>query len=113
MKDINLEIVIRDSKNYKIQVTRNNIAVNISGWSIYFTVKTDWNDDDSSSILSKNVLIPTNSDSQAGIAYLPLTSSDTNIAVGEYYYDIKLIDLNYRETFARGRLAIIPSIRKA
>ena len=38
---------------------------------------------------------------------------DTNIAIGEYYYDFKFVDGAYRETFLRGKMVIIPSIRIA
>ena len=111
MKEVNLEIVRRDTKNYTIRLTQNGVAVNISGWSIYFSVKSDFNDLDASAVLSKNVLIPTNSESAAGIAYLPLTSSETALSVGEYFYDIKLISTGNRVTFMSGKLSILPSIR--
>jgi len=111
MKDINLEIVRKDTKNYRVILKRDGIAVDISGWTVYFTVKNDFNDADSVALISKNYLMPNNSDSQAGIGYLPLSSSDTNIAIGEYVYDMKFINTNYVETFARGKLLIIPSIR--
>lgn len=111
MKDINLEIVRKDTKNYRVILKRDGVAVDISGWTVYFTVKTDFNDADTDALISKNYLMPNNSDSQAGIGYLPLSSSDTNIAVGEYVYDMKFIDTNYVETFSRGKLFIIPSIR--
>jgi hypothetical protein len=111
MKETNLEIVARDTKNYTVRLTQNGVAVDISGWSIYFTVKTNFNDLDASAVLSKNILIPSNAESQAGIAYLPLTSAETNLAIGTYYYDIKLIDTGYRVTFSSGKLNIMPSIR--
>jgi hypothetical protein len=111
MREINLEIVRRDTKNYKLQITQNGVAVDVSGWTIYYTVKTDFNDVDSSALISKNVLIPSNSESMAGITYLALSSSDTALPVGEYFYDIKLIDTGSRVTFMSGKLDIVPSIR--
>jgi hypothetical protein len=111
MKNLNLQIVKKDTKTFTIRLTRSGVAVDISGWYLYFTVKSDFNDDDSSALISKNTLFPTNAESQAGIGYLELSSSETNIAMGEYYYDMKFIDTNYRETFLRGKLTILPSIR--
>lgn len=111
MKTVNLCIVKKDTKVYTIVLKQNGVAVNISGWQLYFTVKSDPNDADSSALLSKNVTFPSNTDSQNGIGYLSLTSIDTNIAVGEYYYDAKFIDTDFRQTFLTGKLVIVPSIR--
>jgi hypothetical protein len=111
MKEVNLEIIKRDTKNYTLRLTRNGVAVDISGWYVYLTAKSDYNDLDASAVLSKNVLMPSNPESVAGIGYLPLTSAETNLTVGTYYYDIKFVDTNYRETFISGKLIILPSIR--
>lgn len=111
MKEINRELVKKDTKTYEFRLTKNKLPVDISGWYIYFTVKTDWNDADSAAIISKTVLLPSNTESIAGIGYLSLTSVDTDVAIGEYFYDMKFIDTDYRETFQRGRLNIVPSVR--
>jgi len=111
MKELNLQLVRKDSKTYEFRLVRNEVPVNISGWSLYFTVKSDFNDVDEEALILKNVLFPTNSESLLGIGYLSLTSAETSIDVGEYYYDMKFIDTNYRETFMRGKLVVVPSIR--
>jgi hypothetical protein len=111
MKTLNLQIVKKDTKTFTIRLSRSGVAVDISGWYLYFTVKSDFNDLDASAVISKNTLFPTNAESQAGIGYLELSSTETNIAAGFYYYDMKLIDTNYRETFISGKLNVIPSIR--
>ncbi len=111
MKDIHLEIVQKDTKTYTIRLTKNGVAQDISGWSLYFTVKSDFNDADSAALISKNVIFPHNTESENGVGYLELTSSETNIAIGQYWYDMKFIDVGYRETFTRGHLCIVPSIR--
>jgi hypothetical protein len=113
MREINRQIVQKDTKTYTFRVTRNRLPVDISGWYIYFTVKSDWNDLDSATIISKSVLIPNNSESVAGIGYLSLTNAETDVVIGEYFYDFKFIYTNYRETFQRGKLNIIPSARKS
>jgi hypothetical protein len=111
MKELNLQLVKKDSKTYEFRLVRNNAPVNISGWYVYFTVKADWNDADSSALISKSYQFPSNSESIGGIGYLSLTTTDTNITIGEYVYDFKFVDTNYRETFQRGHLNIIPSAR--
>jgi len=111
MREINLEIVKRDTKTYTLRLTRNGSAVDISGWYVYITIKSDFNDADSSAVLSKNVLMPNNAESEAGIGYVTLSSSETNLVIGTYFYDIKVVDTGYRETFVSGKLSILPSIR--
>jgi len=113
MKEINLELVKKDSKTFEFRLTRNGIAQPINGWYVYFTVKSDFNDVDSSALITKSYQFPNNSESTSGIGYLALTQTDTNIAIGEYYYDMKFVDGSYRETFVRGKLTVLPSIRIA
>ena len=113
MKELNLQLVKKDSKTYEFRLVRNELPVNISGWYVYFTVKTDFNDADSAALISKSYQFPSNSESIGGVGYLALTTADTNIAVGEYYYDFKFIDGAYRETFLRGKMVVVPSIRIA
>jgi hypothetical protein len=113
MKEKNLEIVKKDSKVYEIRLVRNDLPVNISGWTVSFYVKLDWNDSDSSALIFKDVTFPSNAESVNGIGYLSLTSIETDIPIGEYYYDAKFLDGSYRETFISGKLNIIPSIRIA
>lgn len=111
MKELNIQLVKKDTKTYTIRLTKNGMAENISGWTLYFTVKADFNDADSAAIISKNTIFPSNAESIAGIGYLSLTSAETDVAIGEYFYDMKFVDVNYRETFLRGQINIIPSVR--
>jgi hypothetical protein len=111
MKDTNLSIVSKDSKNYIVRVNRNNVPIDISGWYLTFTAKVDFNDLDTVAVINKTILFPTNSESANGIGYLSLTSSDTNLSVGEFFYDAKFLDTDLRVTFLRGKLIILPSIR--
>ena len=111
MKSINLQLVKKDTKVWKFVIKKNNLPEDISGWTLYFTVKNDFNDEDSAAIITKNVTFPSNAESQAGIGYLPLTSTDTNVEIGERYYDMKFIDTGYRETFLRGKVNILFTIR--
>ena len=113
MKNIDLEIVKKDSITKEIRITRNGVAEDISGWYIYFTVKADFNNLDASAIISKTIQFPSNAESIAGIGYLPLTTSDTDKTIGDYFYDMKLVDGTYRETFLRGRFNILPTARLA
>jgi len=111
MQKIDLQLVKKDTKTYTINIDDNGTPVDISGWSIYFTVKRSYEDTDEEAIISKSTVFPSNANSVAGIGYLSLTSDDTDVELGNFYYDMKFVDTSYRETFLRGKFNIIPSIR--
>jgi hypothetical protein len=113
MKEINLQVVSKDTKTYTIRLKRNGVAVDISGWTLTFTAKVDFNNLDAAAVINKTIIFPTNAESASGIGYLELSSAETTLATGEYFYDGKLIDLDTRCTFLRGKLIIVPSIRLA
>lgn len=60
--------------------------IDITGSTVYFTAKTSL--DDSESVIQKTVT--THSNPSEGITSITLTSSDTNISAGEYYFDIQI-----------------------
>jgi hypothetical protein len=88
MAVLNLDLVQKDTKTYRLNFTRNDVAVNITGWTIFLTVKENFSDSDDDAIISKDVT-PTGADAVAGIARIVLDSDDTNVTFGKYYYDIK------------------------
>jgi|WetSurMetagenome_2_1015567.scaffolds.fasta_scaffold1204740_2 hypothetical protein len=111
---LNLQLVKKDTQTYILNVTREDGTVaDISGWIVEFTIKNDFNDLDINAKLIKSFTMPNNVESQAGIGYLELTSAETDIDLGEYYYDMKFIATGYRETFLRGKLVVVPTIRIA
>ena len=67
----------------------NDVALDITGWTVYFTVKpskTSTDEDDSSAIITKDITVhgdPTN-----GVTTITLSPSDTCVNPGKYYYDI-------------------------
>jgi hypothetical protein len=109
MKEVPLELIQGDTKVWKIQIRQNNVSVDISGWLIFFTAKTDYAVLDTDAAIAITMTVPSNVDSQNGIAYLELSSDDTNIDIGEYYYDIKYQSTE-RITIVRGHLTIVPTI---
>ena len=112
MSNLDLILIKKDSKTYTFTITDSDgVAVDISGWSVYFTVKESLEDTDVNAIISKNVVFPSDATSVAGIGYLPLTSVETDVVLGNFYYDMKLVDGDSRETFLRGKYNIIPTAR--
>jgi hypothetical protein len=64
--------------------------VNITGWTIYFTLKKTVQDTDDHALISKT--ITTHSDPTHGITYVPITNTDSSQPVRGYVYDIKSVD---------------------
>jgi len=87
----------------------NDANIDITGWTIFLTVKAKADDPDSSAVISKT--ITTFSNPTAGIAEIELTPIDTNQAIGNYVYDIQ-VKTNVGEiyTIVEGILTIIKDI---
>jgi len=82
----NLEIFKGSSKTYELIVKRDGTIEDITDWVIYFTIKENMGDSDANAKLTKSVTSHT--DALAGTTEIELTSSNTDIAVGNYYYSI-------------------------
>lgn len=68
----------------------NITPYNIKNWTVYFTVKTNWELQDSQASIQK--IITTFSDTTSGtsgVAVIPILPTDTSaLDIGEYDYDI-------------------------
>jgi hypothetical protein len=65
----------------------NDAVVNITGWTIFFEVKREKDDSDSSAVISKTVTVHTSP--TLGLSTVAITASDTNALLGSYHYDIQ------------------------
>ena len=109
MHQIPLQLIQGDTKTWRLEFYRNNAPIPLYGYTIYFTIKTNFND--VTPVLQKVIVCPNNAESLAGISRIFLSTSDTNKNLGPYFYDMKLQMLpDYKESFAQGELNIIPSI---
>ena len=84
-----LSVNRKNTKSYNLTITENSVVKNINGYTVKFTVKRNTNDldnDDVDAIIAKTV----DATSEVGITTISLTTSDTNINPGTYFYDIKL-----------------------
>jgi len=86
----NLKTLYRgDSREYNLTFTNNEGgAIPITSWKVYFTVKLSYMDDDSKAVIKKD--ITDHDDPENGKTIIKLLPNDTNIAPGNYYYDIKI-----------------------
>lgn len=66
------------------------VDMDLTGATVFFTAKPTISNavDDSDSVIS--VEVTDHSNPEGGVTSIPLSSSDTNVAPGEYYYDIQI-----------------------
>jgi hypothetical protein len=108
----NLDIVQKDTKTYRLNFTENDVAVDITGWTVYFTVKENFSDTDVNAKISKSV-VASGADAEAGIVRISLTSTDTNIDYGKYYYDLKVRQsVTSLETMLNGIFQVNKTVRQ-
>lgn len=105
---INLEIPQGSTKAYELEFTENNLAKDITNWSVYFAVKENMEDADSAAKISK--IITSHLDPTNGKTLVELSSSDTDL-LGSYYYsfDYKTDDGDEGVLF-HGRINFVKSV---
>ena len=74
-------------------VDEDSVAYDITGMTVFFTVKklTDNTSVDTAALITKD--ITTHSDAANGVTTLSLTAIQTNIAVGDYKWDLRVYEL--------------------
>jgi hypothetical protein len=84
----------------------NTTPINLSGGTLYFTVNTSSDpSDDSGAAIQKTATSFT--DAANGSHTFVLSHSDTNIAPGDYWYDVQFVDSfgNYLSSY-RGQFSV-------
>jgi len=110
IEDICLSIKRGDSWSKTMYFNdENGNNIDITGWTIFLTVKAKADDLDAAAVISKT--ITTFSDPTAGIAEISLTPTDTNQVIASYVYDIQ-VKTNVGEiyTIVEGILTITKDI---
>lgn len=107
-----LSIIRQTDNSIKITFTEDDVAVDITGYTILFTLKKecDINKDDDYALITKE--ITEHSDPTAGITYLVLDNEDTDIEAGEYFWDLRLIKDGIITQTQRDTLTIIEGVTK-
>lgn len=92
-----ITIIKGDDKNLVVTVTDDNgDAIDITGYTIFFTAKTNQDDIDANAVISKDVTSHTSP--SEGISTIALASSDTDVTAGRYWYDIQIKDTSGKIT---------------
>lgn len=78
-----------DTKVYSLAFTRSGVAIDITGYTIRFTMKSNQLEVDPGDLQVDAEFV----NAEAGTASITLTSAMTKaLAVGQYYYDIRALD---------------------
>ena len=89
--EITLEIKKGATESYEIQILdEDKSPIDITGWTIFFTIKKKKSDTDDQAVISKT--ITTFDDPTSGIASVTLTSTETYNLDGTYFYDFQFKD---------------------
>lgn len=105
--------IIRGTDNsITITFKESGVVIDITDYTILFTVKKqcDINKDDTFALIEKT--ITTHSDPTHGESTLELSSTDTDIDEGNYYWDLRLIKDGIITQTQRDNLEITNGITK-
>lgn len=64
-------------------------VINVSGWELWLTMKTNLTDLDAAAVLQHQMTVPSDANATNGIAIMTVTSTETDITPGTYHYDIQ------------------------
>jgi len=106
----NLKLAQFETWTQKLLFRENGIVVDLTGWTIYFIVKSKMSDPDASAVITKTVT--THTDAENGETAVELTSSDTDLSTGSYYYQLEFLsDESSRKIVMEGRLTIEKNLK--
>ena len=85
-------IVRKDTENINLNLKKDGVALDITGSTIYFTVKTldDEAENDEGALIQKTVTA--HEDAVNGFSIIALDTTDTDIPPAQYKYDIEFVD---------------------
>jgi len=86
----NLEIFRGDTKQYTLNFKDAvGVAIDITDWTVFFTVKKERSDLDAAAKISKTVVLHTNA--AEGTTRVNITAAEAaTLEPGQYYYDIQV-----------------------
>ncbi len=88
--------------------------IDISGYKLWVTMKSSITDLDDAASIQKVITFPADADSVAGIGSITLSSVETSVTPGTYYYDFQLVDESLIPpsvtTVTSGRVSILQDI---
>jgi len=107
-----LELLRKSTKTYELQFKKDGASVDITGWTVYFTIKEEMEDEDADAKLAKTITSFDNATS--GIALIELSIVDTDITAGNYWYSMDFKDDDGNEgTVITGKIKIKEPVLKS
>lgn len=86
-----LEFIKRDTVTLTITFTdQDGAPINLTGATVFLTVKENPTDPDSEALIATSW--SSHTDPTAGVTAVTLSSGQTNIPTGSYYYDFQIRD---------------------
>lgn len=82
-------MTLKKTTNESIEVDFGS-SVDLTGATVFFTAKKNMSDLDAAAVIKKDVT--SHSDPTHGKTVITLTTSDTNVPVGNYFWDIRIKD---------------------
>ena len=93
-KKVDIELTQHNALSWDLYFKTNTDGVltarDITGWTIFLTVKRRLDDSDSQAMVSKT--ITSHTDAVNGVSIISILLADTDFDAGVYYYDIKYLD---------------------
>ncbi len=87
-----ISVIRRDDTNLNLTFTNkaDGTPIDITGYSVFFTVKQNIGDTDAEALIAKKVT--SHSDAVNGKTTILITHIDSDLSEGDYMYDFQLVD---------------------
>lgn len=110
MSDKRFQIIRGDDVSLDITFTdQNGDPVDLTDTTVFFTVKRKLSETDEEAIITKEITSHTNPTN--GETNVSLSKEDTDQKLGDYFWDLQLIDEDGKITSSKfGQLQIVPDV---
>ena len=116
MADLN-DIFRGDSKSFKVTFKdKYKQPIPLFGSELWMTAKVEDTDPDEDAVWQRRHVFPDNDESLAGIGYITLSPSDTDVEAGIYQYDFQRVvpgsppDV---KTLAKGQIRVVQDVTQS
>jgi len=86
----NITLIRGDSSSIRFEFQENGVASDLTGCTVFFTAKPALTNDTGDTTAVITVEVTSHTDPTNGITTIPLSSTDTDVAPADYYYDIQV-----------------------
>lgn len=106
-----IEVIRGDDLTIELALTEEDgTPVNLTGTTVFFTVKKKLADSDEDAVISKEVTDHT--EPENGVAVISLDNDETDIAAGIYHWDIQILNAGKISSINYGIFRVIPDVTR-